>query len=52
MQFGIGRLQLAPAVRYTRWNNSPVLLVIPNGPSPQLSANQVDVLLAVSWKLR
>lgn len=52
VEFGIGRLRLAPAVRYTRWNDTPILLVIPDGPSPQLTANQVDVLLGISWKLR
>jgi hypothetical protein len=48
---GIGRLHLEPEIRYTHWNNSPTLLVIPNGPSPQLSSNQVDLLLGISWKL-
>jgi hypothetical protein len=52
VEFGIGRLHLAPEARYTRWNNNPVLAIIPNGPSPYLSANQVDVLLGISWKLR
>ena len=51
-RLAIGRLQLEPVVRYTRWNNNPVLAVIPNGPSPYLSANQVDLLLGVSWKFR
>jgi hypothetical protein len=48
----IGRLRLAPCLRFTHWNNSPVLVVIGNGPTPQLSANQVDLLLGISWKLR
>jgi hypothetical protein len=52
VQVGIGRLRLEPAVRYTHWNNSPALLVIADGPSPQLSSNQVDLLLGISWKLR
>lgn len=52
VQFGIGRLRLAPVVHYTLWNNSPVLLVIADGPSPQLTANQVDILVGISWKLR
>ena len=51
VELGIGRLRLEPAIRYTHWRNTPVLLVIPNGPSPQLSANQVDVLLGISLKL-
>ena len=52
VEFRIARLCLTPAVRYTRWNDRPILLVIPNGPSPTLTANQVDVLLGISWKLR
>ena len=52
VQVGLGRLKLSPVLRYTHWYNSPTLLVIPNGPSPQLTANQVDILLGVGWKIR
>ena len=52
VQFGIGRLRLAPTIRFTHWNDSPFLLVIPDRPSPQLTANQTDVLLGISWKTR
>ena len=52
IQFGIGRLRLSPAVRYTRWSNAPYLLVFADGPSISLTQNQVDILLGISWKIR
>jgi len=52
--FGIGRLRLSPAVRYTHWNNGPILLgyTSSNGPTLYMTQNQVDLLLGISWKLR
>jgi hypothetical protein len=50
-QFGIGRLRLSPEVRYTLWNNSPVLVVFADGPTFKSAENQVDILLGISWKL-
>ena len=51
VQFGIGRLRLAPAVRYTHWNNTPVVVYFGNGPQSQTTQNQADILLGISWKL-
>jgi hypothetical protein len=51
VQFGIGRLRLAPAVRYTHWNNTPVVVYFGNGPQSQSTQNQADILLGISWKL-
>ena len=52
IQFGIGRLHLAPAVRYTHWTNSPYLVVFPNGPTLWVSQNQTDLLMGISWKIK
>jgi len=52
VEFGIGRLRLSPAVRYTYWNNAPTLLVFFDGPTISLTQNQADILLGISWKLR
>lgn len=51
VELGVGRLRVAPAIRYTRWNNGPALLVFANGPTIYLTQNQVDVLVGLSWKL-
>ncbi len=51
VQFGIGRLRLAPAVRYTYWNNAPILVYFGNGPQSRSTQNQADILLGISWKL-
>jgi hypothetical protein len=51
VQFGIGRLRLSPAVRYTHWNNTPVTVVFSDGPTFQSSQNQADIVLGISWKL-
>ena len=52
VQFGIGRLRLAPVVRYTHWNNNPIAVVIPNGPTFASNQNQVDILVGIGWKIR
>jgi hypothetical protein len=51
-EFRIGRLCLSPAIRYTHWNNAPAGLVITQGPTINLTQNQADILLGISWKLR
>ncbi|MGD1094199.1 MAG: hypothetical protein ABSB35_19710 [Bryobacteraceae bacterium] len=52
VQLSVGRLLISPEVRYTRWNNQPVLVVEPDGPTFGSSQNQVDILVGLSWKLR
>jgi len=51
VQFGIGRLRLAPEVRYTYWNSTPINLSFGDGPSYASNQQQVDVLLGISWKI-
>jgi hypothetical protein len=51
VQFGIGRLRLSLAARFTRWNNAPVYLWFGNGPYAQSTRNQVDILLGIAWKV-
>jgi outer membrane protein with beta-barrel domain len=52
VQFGIGRLRLSPAVRYTHWSNAAVSGFYSDGPSFGSARDQVDVLVGISWKLR
>lgn len=52
VQFGMGRLRLAPVVRYTHWNNAAVSGYYGDGPSWQSTQNQVDALLGIGWKIR
>jgi hypothetical protein len=52
VQFGIGRLRLSPAVRYTHWNNTPITGTFVNGPGFESTQNQVDVLVGIEWKIR
>jgi hypothetical protein len=51
VQFGIGRLRLSPAVRYTYWNNRAITVIFNDGPQSQSSQNQADFLLGITWKL-
>jgi hypothetical protein len=52
VEFRIGRLRLSPAIRYTHWDNAPAVLVFSDGPTINLTQNQVDALVGISWKLR
>jgi hypothetical protein len=52
VQFGFRSLRLAPEIRYTRWNSTPINESGPYGYSFHSAQNQVDLLLGVSWKLR
>jgi len=51
-ELGIGRLRLSPVLRYTRWNNAPAVQIYSDGPTIDLTQNQVDLLLGISWKVR
>jgi hypothetical protein len=51
VQFGIGRLRLSPAVRYTHWNNTPITVVFSDGPEFQSAQSQADIVLGISWKV-
>jgi hypothetical protein len=44
VSFRLGRLRLAPTVRYTHWSNA--------APLPDSAQNQVDVLLGIGMQLR
>jgi hypothetical protein len=52
LQFAAGRLQFAPEVRYTRWNQQVIYGYFPDGPSYGSSQNQLDILLGISWRIR
>ena len=52
VQFGFGSLRLAPEVRYTRWNSTPINENGSYGYEFHSAQNQVDLLLGVSWKVR
>lgn len=52
VQFAIGRLRLSPGVRYTHWNNTPIVGTFGNGPSWESTQNQVDILVGIKWKIR
>jgi len=52
VEFEIGRLRLSPAVRYTHWNNATAVLAVPEGPTINLTQNQADLVLGISWKIR
>lgn len=52
VQFGIGRLRLSPAVRYTYWSTGVPLIVYADGPTLVTAQNQADILLGVAWRLR
>lgn len=52
VQFGIRSLRLAPEVRYTHWNSTPINVNGPYGYDFHSTQNQVDLLLGVSWKVR
>jgi hypothetical protein len=52
VQFAIGRLRLSPAVRYTHWNNTPIMGTLVNGPGFESTQNQVDILVGIEWKIR
>jgi hypothetical protein len=51
IQFATGRLQLAPEVRYTHWNQQAVYGYFPDGPSYGSSQNQLDILMGISWRI-
>ncbi len=52
VQFGFRSLRLAPEVRYTRWNSTPINESGPYGYSFHSAQNQVDLLLGISWRVR
>jgi hypothetical protein len=53
LQFNLGRLRLAPQVRYTRWATAPVGgLYFSLGSTYSSNQNQVDVLVGISWKVK
>jgi hypothetical protein len=50
--FRAGRLQLAPTVRYTHWNNAAVSGYFGDGASWQSAQDQADLLVGISWRIR
>ena len=54
LPFNLGHVRLAPQVRYTRWLTTPVSGYDGSifGGSFSSNLNQVDLVVAVSWRLR
>jgi hypothetical protein len=53
LQFNLGRLRLAPQVRYTRWATAPVGgLYFSLGSTYSSNQNQIEVLVGISWKVK
>ena len=50
LEFASGRLQFAPEVRYTHWNQQTIYGYFGDGPSYGSSQNQLDVFLGISWR--
>jgi len=46
---GPGRIKVAPEIRYTRWADRSVALTGPGGPLARLNANQLEVLLGLTF---
>jgi hypothetical protein len=46
---GMGRIKIAPEIRYTRWRDSVVLLPLPGTSGPRLNANQVEFLVGITF---
>ena len=51
IQFTAGRLQFAPEVRYTHWNQENIFGYFGDGPSYGSAQNQLDILLRISLRL-
>ena len=47
--FAVGHLRLSPEFRYTHWNNRPIAVFIPDGPSFTSTQNQIDLLFGIGW---
>ncbi len=46
---GPGRIKVAPEIRYTRWADRPPLLAGPEGTAARLNANQLEVMLGLTF---
>ena len=51
IRLGLGRVGLAPELRYTRWTSTPINVSGSQGYFFQSAQNQVDVLVGLTWKL-
>ena len=51
VRFSAGRLQFAPEIRYTRWNQQAISGYFGDGPSYGSTQNQIDILLGISLRL-
>lgn len=50
VQFGFGRVRLAPEVRYTHWTSTPLQGYFGHGVSFASATEQVEALVGVGWK--
>jgi len=51
IQFALGRLQVAPEVRYTHWNRQAISGGFADGPGYGSTQNQLDILLGIGWRV-
>jgi hypothetical protein len=51
IQFLVGRLQFAPEVRYTHWNQQVINGFFPDGPGYGSTQNQLDVLVGIRYRI-
>jgi Outer membrane protein beta-barrel domain len=52
VQFGVGRLRVAPEARYMHWTSTPISGTFSDGPSYYSTQEQVDILIGIGWKIR
>lgn len=50
IRLGLGRLGIAPELRYTRWTSTPINVSGPQGYFFQSAQNQIDILVGLTWK--
>jgi hypothetical protein len=52
IRFGLGRIGVAPELRYTRWTSTPINVSGSQGYGFQSAQNQIDILVGLTWKVR
>ncbi len=52
LRIRVGRLEVAPEVRYTRWTSARFGVIFSDGPQVESLQNQVDVLVGIGWRVK
>jgi hypothetical protein len=47
---GLGKIHVSGELRYTRWNNDPISFTTRTGNYVNMSQNQVDFLIGLTWR--